>query len=44
MNSDADTFVAEKYAWVSEIIEGITISAKGFSNNLLILENFPMVN
>ena len=44
MDSGADTFVTGKHTWVSEIIEGTIVSAKGFNNNLPIIENSPMVN
>ena len=40
----ADTCVAGKHAWISEIIEGFTVSARRFSDTLPIEEYFPIVN
>jgi len=44
MDSGADTCVAGKHAWISERIEGVTVSARGFSDSLPIVENLPIVN
>ena len=44
INSGANTYVADKHAWISEVNEGVTVSARGFSNNLPIEENLPIVN
>ena len=43
-DSGADSCVAGKHAWISESVEGLTVSAKGFSNSLPIEENLPIVN
>ena len=44
IGSGADTCVAGKHAWVKEIIEGVTVSARGFSDTLPIEEDSPIVN
>ena len=44
IDSGSDTCVVGKYAWISEIIEGVTVSARGFSDTLPMEENLPIVN
>ena len=44
IDSGTDTCVVGKHAWISEIIESVTVSARGFSDTLLIEENLPIVN
>ena len=44
IDSSADTCVAGNHTWISEIIEGVTVSAYGFSDTLPIKENLPIVN
>ena len=44
LDSGADTCVAGKHAWIAEVIEGVTVSARGFSDNMPIEENLPIVN
>ena len=44
IDSGADTCAAGKHAWITEVIEGVTVSAKGFSDNLPIEEDLPNVN
>ena len=39
-----DACVAGKYAWVSEITQGVTVSAKGISDSMPIEDNLPIVN
>ena len=38
MNSATDTCVAGKRAWISEVIEGVVVSARGISDSLPIKE------
>ena len=44
IDSGADTCVAGKHAWISEIIEGVTVSTRGFRDTLPIEDNLPIVN
>ena len=44
IDSGADTCVADKHGWITEVIEDVTVSARGFSNNLSIEEYLPIVN
>ena len=44
MDSGADTFVVGKHGFVTEIIEGISVSAQGFSDSQPQLEDLPLVN
>jgi len=44
IDSGADTCVAGKHAWITEVVEGVTVSARGFSDNLPIEEDLPTVN
>lgn len=44
INSGADTCVARKHAWISEIIESAIVFAQGFSDNFPIEKNLPIVN
>ena len=45
IDSSADTCVAKKkHAWISEIIQGVKVFARGFSDTLPIEENLPIVN
>ena len=44
IDSGAGTYVAGKHAWISEIIEGVTVFARGFSDTLSIEDNLPIVN
>ena len=44
MDSGADSCVAGKHAWISETVEGLTVSAKGFSDLLPVEDNLPIIN
>ena len=43
-DSGADTGVAGKHAWVVEVVEGITASARGFDETSKPIEDLPIVN
>ena len=43
IDSGADTCVAGKHTWISEIIKGVTVFARGFSDTLLLEDNLPIV-
>ena len=44
IDSGADTFVVGKHGFVTEIIEGVSVSAQGFSDAQPQLEDLPIVN
>ena len=44
IDSGADTFVVGKHGFVTEIIEGASVSAKGFSDTQPQLNDLPLVN
>ena len=44
VDSGTDSGVAGKHAHITEIIESLSSSAKGFSDNLLVHNNLPIVN
>ena len=44
MDTGTDTCCAGKHAYVLAIIEGISVSCRGFSDNLPVEENLPVVN
>ena len=44
MDSGADTCCAGKHAWVSAFIQGISVSCRGFSDDLPTKEDLPLAN
>ena len=44
MDSGTNSCVAVEHAWISETVEGLTVSAKGFSDSLPVEENLPIIN
>ena len=42
IDSGADTFVVGKYEFVTEIIEGVSVLAQGFSDSQPILDDLPV--
>ena len=44
MDSGADTCCAGRHAWVTDFIQGLTVSCRGFSDSLPIEENLPLAN
>ena len=44
LDSGADTCVAGKHDWIAEVIEGVTVSTRGFSDNLPIEDNLLIIN
>jgi len=44
LDSGADTSVVGKHGFVTEIIEGISVSAQGFSDGQPALDDLPVVN
>ena len=44
MDSGANTRCAGKHAYILAIIEGISVSCRGFSDNLPVEEHLPVVN
>ena len=44
MDTGVKTCCAGKHAYVLAIIEGISLSCQGFSDNLPVEENLPVVN
>lgn len=44
IDSGADTFVVGKHGFVTEIIEGVSVSAQGFSDSQPTLNDLPVVN
>ena len=44
IDSGADSFVVENYRFVTETIEGISVSAQGFSDSQPTIDDLPIVN
>ena len=44
LDSGADTSVVGKHGFVTEVIEGVTVSAQGFSDGQPALNDLPVVN
>ena len=44
IDSGADTSVVGKHGFVTEVIEGISVSAQGFSDSQPTLDDLPVVN
>ena len=44
INSGADSGVVGKHAHITEISKGVSASFKGFSDNLSVKNNLPIVN
>ena len=44
MDSGVDTCCAGKHAWVTELIQGISVSCRGFSDSLPVKEDLPIAN
>ena len=44
LDSGSDTFVAGKHAFITEVIEGVTVSAKSFDDSAPALNDLKIVN
>ena len=44
LDSGSDTFIAGKHAYIAEVIEGVTVSAKSFDDSAPALNDLRIVN